>query len=227
MSEERESNSGVDAVRCGRAPQSRIKAMDALIPTSPPPDLPTSQHPHAPTPPHPHAPTSFHGAARLAYFSPINQQPGAADRKAAFLLATTGLILTTLLSFFGPILDILNGQRGHAAAAPILLALLIGLAALLLAASCLSYLAFVLIGPPPPDGTLCVIDQIAALSAEEYARRMRALDHAAAMEAVLHVNYGAAVQGAEKFRLVNRALACMRLALPMWMLILLLIAAWR
>jgi hypothetical protein len=43
---------------------------------------------------------------------------------------------------------------------------------------------------------------------------------------MLHYNYSVASQAARKFRLVNRALKCLRVAIPLWMVLLLALAVW-
>jgi hypothetical protein len=43
---------------------------------------------------------------------------------------------------------------------------------------------------------------------------------------MLHYNYSVAAQAASKFALVNRSLACLRVAIPLWMLLLLALAVW-
>jgi len=55
---------------------------------------------------------------------------------------------------------------------------------------------------------------------------MYALDHRRAMRDMLHYNYSIATQAAAKFRLVNRSLACLHIAIPMWMMLLLVLAVW-
>jgi hypothetical protein len=50
------------------------------------------------------------------------------------------------------------------------------------------------------------------------------MDHGQALDAVLHYNYSVATQAAAKFRLMGIALRCMRVAIPLWMLVLLVLA---
>jgi hypothetical protein len=80
---------------------------------------------------------------------------------------------------------------------------------------------------PPMPRTLALFRTIAAGPLEQYVADMTALDHPYALEAILNYNYFVALTAATKFRLVGRALRCMRVAIPLWMLILLLLAVWR
>lgn len=167
---------------------------------------------------------AFLGPTRLAYFSPTADQPVLADRKATFLLAATGLLVTVLLFFLHPLAALLRGPRP--AVAWLLAVLLVTLAGLLLVAAKSAYAATVLMLPPMPR-SLAFFRHVAAAPLEQYAADLRATDYAAALDAILHYNYSVATQAAGKFRLVRRALWCMRLAIPVWMGILLVLAVCR
>jgi hypothetical protein len=164
------------------------------------------------------------GPMRLAYYSPLNEQPVLADRKASFILGATGLIVTVLLFFLQPIAGVLRGP--HTTVASIMLALLAALALLLMVAARSAYAAYVLQLPQMPE-TLAFFRHVALSPLPEYQARMLALGHGTALDAILHYNYSVAAQAAAKFRHVGVALRCMRLAIPIWMLVLLLLAGWR
>jgi hypothetical protein len=67
---------------------------------------------------------------------------------------------------------------------------------------------------------------VARLEPAEYVRAVSALDHAGAARDILNYNYSVAVQAARKYRLVGRALAAIRVAIALWMMLLLVIAVW-
>jgi hypothetical protein len=164
------------------------------------------------------------GPTRLAYYSPLNEQPVLADRKASFILGAAGLIVTVLLFFLQPLAGVLRGP--HTTVAAVMVGLLAALAALLLVASRSAYTAYVLQLPAMPE-TLAFFRHVAVAPLPEYQSRMLALGYPEALDAILHYNYSVAVQAAAKFRHVGVALRCMRLAIPLWMLVLLLLAGWR
>ena len=167
--------------------------------------------------------TAVLGPARLAYFTPVHDQPTLADRKAMFILAASGLILTVLLFFSHGLEALLRGTGSRGGPA---LAVLLGcVVVLVMAAALTAYVAYRFPLPAMPP-SLALFREVAARPADAYAADMLALDHPAALRAVLHYNYSVAVQAAMKFRLVNRSLACLRVAIPLWMLLLLALAVW-
>jgi pycsar effector protein len=176
----------------------------------------------APQPPDPDL-AAVIGPARLAYFTPVHEQPTLADRKAMFILAASGLIATVLLFFAHPFEAMVRSVGGVAGAA--LVALLLCVAALILVAAMTAYTAYRRPLPPMPP-TLAFFRDVAASPLEAYAAAVRTLDHRRAVRDMLHYNYSVATQAARKFRLVNRALSCLRLAIPLWMLLLLVLAVW-
>ena len=164
------------------------------------------------------------GPARLAYFSELTDYPILADRKAAFILTTAGLLVTVLLFFLETIAALLRGP--NVVRGVVLSALLIGLLALLGVAARAAFASYVMLLPAMPR-SLAFFRHIATVSLERYTADMMAMDHPAAVEAMLHYNYSVAVTAAAKFRLVGRGLRCMRVAIPLWMMVLLLLAVWR
>ena len=160
------------------------------------------------------------GAARLAYFTPVREYPPLADRKASVLLAAYGLMVTVLFVFAGPTQAILIGSRHWAAY--LLATVLLPLSTLILCGAWYAFRALTRPIPPMPD-SLAFYPHIAALSPELYRERVKELDQDRAVAAMLHYNYSLAILSVEKFRLVERSIACARATFELWMLLLLLV----
>jgi hypothetical protein len=176
-----------------------------------------------PQPPHDADLAAVIGPARLAYFTPVHDQPSLADRKAMFILGASGLIVTVLLFFAHPLEELIRSVSRPTALA--LAILLLCLFVMVLVAASTAYAGYRRgLQPMPP--TLAWFRNVAAAPLEGYADTMRSKDHPAALRDMLHYNYSVASLAAEKFRLVNRALSCLRIALPLWMLLLLILAVW-
>lgn len=158
--------------------------------------------------------------AGLAYFAPLYEYAALADRKASFYLSAGGLMLTVLGFFLSRIVDLLNDGGWLAWGFGLTLAAVV---ALVLVAGTTAYLAFARLLPPTPP-SLAVFRDIARRTPEDYARDVRALSHREAFTHMLRYNHVVAGWAAGKFRLVNRALALLRLAIPLWMLLLLVLA---
>lgn len=164
------------------------------------------------------------GAARLAYFTPVREYPPLADRKASFLLAAYGLMVSVLLGFSGAIeATVFESSRAAACA---ILAVLAPLSTLILLGAWNAFHALTRPMPPMPD-CLAFYPRIAALSLGDYRERVKALDHPRALAAILHYNYSLATLSVAKFRLVDRSLACARWTFELWMVLLLMIALLR
>ena len=163
------------------------------------------------------------GPARLAYFTPVHEQPTLADRKAMFILGASGLMASVLL-FFSHSLEILARSRG-AITSVLVLVVLVSVVVLVVVAAVVAYVAYTRALPPMPD-TLAFFRSIAGRSPDDYRAQILSLDHPAALRGMLHYNYSVASQAALKFRLVNRSLACLRIAIPLWMVLLLALAVW-
>ena len=168
-------------------------------------------------------PAAVIGPARLAYFTPVHEQPTLADRKAMFILGASGLMLTVLLFFAHSLEDLVR-----AAGRPVsilLAALLLCVFVTVLLAAFTAYAAYRR-GLPPMPPTLAWFRNVAAETPDTYRHAMLSKDHPAALRDVLHYNYSVASLAAHKFRVVNRALTFLRVALPLWMLLLLILAVW-
>jgi hypothetical protein len=178
-------------------------------PAGPPPAYDWSQMPAPPL-----------AVAGIAYFSPMYEHAVLADRKASFFLSAGGLMLTVLGFFLGRIVSVLSGPGWLAW---LLAAVLAVVVVLVIAAGVIAYVAYRRLLPPTPP-SLAVFRDIAARTLDEYARDARALSHAQAFTDMLRYNHVVAAWGAGKFRLVNRSLALLRVAIPLWMLALLVLA---
>ena len=163
------------------------------------------------------------GPARLAYFTPVFEQPTLADRKAMFILGASGLLVTVLM-FFAPSLQTLARSASRPATL-VLLASVGCVIALVLMAALTAYFAYTRPLPPMPP-TLALFREVSAKDPDAYVAAMHALDHRQAMREMLHYNYSIATQAAAKFRLVNRSIVCLRVAIPLWMVLLLVLAVW-
>ena len=160
------------------------------------------------------------GAARLAYFAPVQQYPPLADRKGAFLLTASGLLITILFLFSSALGRMMHNHNRIVAVAMLLLLGL--LAILLLICGWNAWMSFTAPIPPMPS-SLANFRDIAKGSMDDYSRRLREIGHAQAIRDMLNYNYSLAMQGATKFRYVQRAMACFKVALVLWMVVLMLI----
>ncbi len=158
--------------------------------------------------------------AGIAYFAPVYEYAALADRKASFYLSAGGLMLTVLGFFLQRIVDLLGTGGLFAWSFGLILAAVV---ILVLVAGTTAYVSFAWLLPPTPP-TLAVFRDIARRAPEEYVRDVHALSHQQAFTDMLRYNHVVARWGAGKFRLVNRALALLQVAIPLWMLLLLALA---
>lgn len=158
--------------------------------------------------------------AGLAYFTPLYEHVVLADRKATFFLSAGGLMLTVLGFFLSRIERVLAADALVAWALGLTLAIVV---VLVVVAGVMAYLAFARLLPPTPP-SLIVFRDIARRTLEDYTRDARALSHVQAIEQVLGYNHVVASVAVWKFRLVNRALSLLRIAMPLWMFVLLVLA---
>jgi hypothetical protein len=158
--------------------------------------------------------------AGIAYFAPLYEYAVLADRKAGFFLSAGGLMLTVLGFFLGRIVGLVAPGDARAWAFGLTLAATVVLVVL---AGVTAYVAFARLLPPTPP-SLAVFRDVAARTPDAYARDVLALSHGQAFTDMLRYNHVVARWAAYKFRLVNRALALLRVAIPLWMLLLLVLA---
>jgi hypothetical protein len=161
------------------------------------------------------------GAARLAYFTPVHQHPPLADRKASFLLTASGIIITVLLIFAGAIERMVRSP--YWLASFLVLVLLFALLGAMAIAAWFAWRAFGMRIPPMPTSH-AFFNDVARESFDEYARNVKGIAHRGAIREMLHYNYSLATQAATKFRLVNRAFACFRVVIVLWLFLLLMIS---
>lgn len=163
------------------------------------------------------------GPARLAFFTPVHEQPTLADRKAMFILAASGLMASVLLFFSQSLHALITTGNAFLRVAAFLA--LVSVAVLVLTAAVTAYYSYTRSLPSMPP-TLAWFRNLAAVPLQTYSHQLRTLDHPAAVQNMLQYNYSVASLAARKFRLVNRALRCLRVAIPLWMVLLLVLAVW-
>jgi hypothetical protein len=162
-------------------------------------------------------------SARLAFYTPVLDQPSVADRKATFLLTMTGLVATTLFLFVPTLAKVVAGpNRWVSLLAAVMISSLIGL---LIGAAKYAFCAYV--SPLPQRDELTFFRHIASRDLQTYTAELRGADLRKAVEAILHYNHSAATQAAAKYRGVDRAQTYMKYAMPLWMALLLLAALYR
>ncbi len=164
------------------------------------------------------------GAARLAFFTPVREYPPLADRKASVLLAANGLMVTVLLTFSAAIEAIFTGP--HRLLAIAMGTVIVTLSVLIFLGALFAFRGLTRPMPPMPD-SMAFYPHIAALSLDDYLRRMEGLDLDRSVAAMLHYNYTIATLSVAKFRLVDRSLACARATFELWMVLLLVILLFR
>jgi hypothetical protein len=159
------------------------------------------------------------GATTFAGFTPMNDQPGLADRKAMFVLAASGMLLSTLL-FLAPKLHTLLKPQ---ATSLLMLAAVLAVVTLVTLAGRCAYAAYSMAVQPASGGNVMFVQNVAGITLDQFEREVRS--HAAedALMHTLEYNHTMARLGFAKFRLVGRALGCLRIALPIWMLLLLVL----
>ena len=79
---------------------------------------------------------------------------------------------------------------------------------------------------PNPGGSMALWRNIASSDREAYLERMRQLTPEQALRDALNYNYSLATQAGRKYRRVQRSVACFRVAMLLWMGLVLLGIAW-
>ena len=159
------------------------------------------------------------GAQRFASFTPMNEQPALADRKATFVIAAGGLLLSTTLFFVMPL-----SQFVHAGFWPgLTLVLAFGMAWVTLLGIRIAYRCYTLPTPVRETNPL-FFQNIAVESESEYGSSLEAATERDALRNVLDFNYTMAKLGLEKYRLAGQALLCLRIAIPLWMILLVMLS---
>jgi hypothetical protein len=159
------------------------------------------------------------GAVKFASFAPMNDQPSLADRKASFAMAAGGLLLSTTMSLVMPL-----SQFARPGLYPALvLSLAVCLVCAVLVAIANAYRGYMLPVPARPENPL-FHRNIAARPAPAYAEALMAASPWDALLDVLDFNHTMSRLASAKYRLVGRALWCLRVAIPLWMLLLILVS---
>lgn len=161
------------------------------------------------------------GPARLAFCTPVHEAGILADRKAAFLLTACGLMLT-ILFFFIP--EVVQVRQSRPLLGGSMLAMLAVLLVLVLLSAVSAYLGYVAPMPELPE-SLVHYQSVGRRGGDDYRQQMKDLSHSRALLEMLQYNHAVARQSMLKFRRVNHTLRCFHIVIPLWMLLLLVIAA--
>jgi hypothetical protein len=168
--------------------------------------------PHAPDV---HEPKPGPGAMRFASFTPMNEQPALADRKASFVIGAGGLLLSTAMFLVMPLEQFL--RPGFWPGLALVLAFCMACVTLLgirIAYRC--YTMPVAVREANP----LFFQNIAGGSESAYCASLEGATERDALHTVLDYNYTMAKLGLAKYRLAGQALLCLRVAIPLWMLLL-------
>lgn len=158
-------------------------------------------------------------AAALAFRTPLQEHPPAADTKAAAILTSLGIMLTLLARHGEHLMALIVGPGAEKY---LLAALLLGFAGLALAAI---VQAFRTISPrfPAAPPSLAFFGDIARLSREEYVARVEAISHEQALEQILIYNHTLATICVEKFRHLARGVRLFRWSFACWIALIALV----
>ena len=160
------------------------------------------------------------GAMKFASFTPMNEQPGMADRKATFVIGAGGLLLSTVLFFIMPL-----NQFVRPGFWPVLILVLsFMLACVTFLGMRIAYRCYTLPVPVRPDNLLFFQNIAAAVSDGAYGSKLQSVSERDALRSVLDYNYTMAKLGAAKYRLAGQSLICLRIAIPLWMFLLIVIS---
>jgi Pycsar effector protein len=151
-------------------------------------------------------------AAALAFRTPLQEHPPAADTKAAAILTGLG-IMFTITSRWGPALvELIEGRWFER--------ILVSALLLTFAVSSLwaIYQAFATISPrfPKTTSSLAFFGDIAKLSREEYVSRVGTISHEEALEQILTYNHNLATICMEKFRHLGKTVRLFKVAFGAW-----------
>jgi pycsar effector protein len=183
--------------------------------------LPSEGHPLAP----PLLPGQYPVAlpldpgAALAYRTPLQEHPPAADTKAAGILTASGMMFTLLARYSTHLSQMLGsgGVQKWAAFALLSAFVVLTMGAVIQ--------AFRTISPrfPPAQSSLAFFGDIASLTREEYVARVEALSQEQAIEEMLSYNHTLSLICVEKFRQLRRGVQLFEGAFLSWLVLMLLI----
>ncbi len=158
-------------------------------------------------------------AAALAFRTPLQEHPPAADTKAAAIITALGIMFTMLAKYGTHLMEMLTGRGLEKFL----------LTALFFAFSVMAVLsllqAFRTISPrfPRSSPSLAFFGDIARLSREEYVGRVRSISHEQALEEILIYNHNLATICVEKFRHLGKGVRLFRWAFGSWLLLMVLL----
>jgi len=158
-------------------------------------------------------------AAALAFRTPLQEYPPAADTKASAALTALG-IMFPLLARFGTTLSQLLGGRPATKVA--VAALLAGFAVLSVG---VVVQAFRTLSPRFRESSpsLAFFGDIARMSRDEYVQRVESLTHDEALNHMLIYNHNLSIICVEKFRQLQRAIRLFQAASACWIVLMVLI----
>ena len=191
--------------------------------TPPPPPDPAPAPSGLAPPTLPDVPPTFRHldpAAILAFRTPLQEHPPAADTKAAGILSAFGIMFALLSNYErGVVARELETPGGYRV---VLLIFLIGFAAL----SCGAIVqAIRTIFPrfPAAKPSLAYFGDIAKLTREQYVDKVMSLTHEEALEAILVYNHNVSSICIEKFGHLRRGVNLLRIAFGWWLALILVI----
>jgi Family of unknown function (DUF5706) len=162
------------------------------------------------------------GGARLAIWQALRESPAAADRKGAAALTAHSLLLSIVM-FLAPRLAWTLST--HSLAGTFVLTMTAVLVGLVLIGGWSAFRA--LVKPmPSPGNSLAWLGNIAAMDRQAYIQAMHTLDARRAQHDALEYNYSIAQQAGQKYGLVQRSIGCFRIAILLWMGLVLLGMIW-
>lgn len=163
----------------------------------------------------------MNGRARLAVWQPLREAPGAADRKGAAALTAHSLLLSIVL-LLAPSLE-------WTLSLTIPGMLVLGLTGTLIGLVLVGGWSAVLSLMAPfakPAESLAWLRNIAAMDREDYIRTMRQLGPERAQRDALDYNYSIAELCGKKYAHLQRSVECFRLAMFLWMTLVILGLVW-
>lgn len=164
-------------------------------------------------------PAKLGPAAAIAYRTPLQEHPPAADTKAGSIITLTGIMFTVLAKFAPNLESILTRGGWEKWLAFALLAVF---------ATVTLYAvvhAFHTIAPRFPDGppSLAFFGDIAKLSRPQYLETIKSLSAEQALNQMLDYNHTVSAICVEKFRQLRMGMKAFKVAFPVWALLMTLI----
>jgi hypothetical protein len=174
----------------------------------------------APTlPDHPAAFRHLDPAAALAFRTPLQEHPPAADTKAAGLLSAFGIMFTVLARYGA---DLSKHLRAPGLEKWVVLLLLLAFGLLSLGAIVQAFRTITPRFPPAPPSLAFFMD-IARMPREEYVRRVAEMSQDEALEQILFYNHTLATICVQKFSHLKKGVRLLRGAFGVWLVVIILI----